>query len=221
MGKKKQETYYSQLFGLPILIDYIEPSKYNKKYITNIINKNYTIQKTRQNWLKDDFFKTDIHHSNGDEDNDKFLKIDYSSLKNSYDKIILKYIKNIYPTKEVGLSYKIVNYTASKEKTFMAPHNHIDCDFAMVHYIQFDKEHSQTTFQSPYIHTDMWERGKNIKKYTDSSRIENTWLYPEWQYKMVENQIIVFPSILKHYVRNVASKNLRMTIATNIYLNKA
>jgi len=220
MEKKKQEPCYSQLFGLPILIDYIEPSSYNKKYIINTINKNYKTQETRQgSW--NDFFKTDIHHSNGDEDNDKFLKIDYGSLTSSYNKIILKYIKSLYPTKEVGLSYEIVNYTASKERTLMAPHNHAECDFAMIHYIQFDKDHAQTTFQNPYIHLDTWERGKNIKKYMDSSRIENTWLYPEWQYKMVENQIIVFPSILKHYVRNVASKNLRMTIATNIYLNKA
>jgi len=200
-------------FGFPILISSIKPEAYNKKNIIDTITRNYNKQPIRERWAKG-FGQTDIHHSYDDENNSKFEKVDYSSLNNSYAEVLQKYIKNLYPISEGNISFRIVNYTASKEQTYMKPHIHSECEFSMIHYVQFDKEHKSTTFVSPYTHSDFWKN--NLNHILDLQNTNNSWLHEEWQFPTEEDTVIIFPSILKHYVRNVVSERLRIAISTNI-----
>jgi|5B_taG_2_1085324.scaffolds.fasta_scaffold15960_3 hypothetical protein len=208
------------LFGLPVLITSIKSTEYDKKHIIDTIKSNYKKDNIRDAWDKS-FFKTDIHHSLLDENNNNFKKINYDSLIKPYEKVIQEYIKGLSPRGPANISYQIVNYTASKDKTFMKPHMHSDCELSMVHYVQFDKEHEPTTFQSPYFYTGIWERNKNFDGVLHGGELNNSWLQNEWQFPVKENDVIIFPAVLKHYVRNVESKRLRITISANINVNKA
>ena len=217
MARMRQMTKLSYnfffCFGFPILISSIKPEAYNKKNIIDTVTRNYNKQNIREHWATG-FGQTDIHHSYDDENNSKFEKVDYSSLNNSYAEVLQEYIKNLYPISEGNISFRIVNYTASKEQTYMKPHIHAECEFSMIHYVQFDEEHKSTTFVSPYTHSDFWKN--NLNHILDLQNTNNSWLHEEWQFPTEEDTVIIFPSILKHYVRNVVSERLRIVISTNI-----
>ena len=212
------KMYY--LFGLPVLITSIKSTDYDKKDIINTIKNNYDKDSKRQEWDKSNY-KTNIHHSLLDEKNNNFEKINYKSLLKPYEKAINKYLKSLPVLGKCEISYQIVNYTASKDETFMKPHMHSGCELSMVHYVQFDKEHAPTTFLSPYTYMGIWDRNDKFNGILQGSDLKNSWLQNEWQFPVKEDDVVIFPAILKHYVRNNKSKRLRMTISANINVNMA
>jgi hypothetical protein len=205
------------LFGLPILITSIDPVSYDKENILKIINKNYKKQKTRDKWCTNTFFKTDIHHSNKDEENKSFEKVNYTLLSKCYHKPIEKYLSKITNNKTIKYNFNIVNYTAIKHNSYMRPHLHKECNFSMVHYISFDKkEHFPTIFLNPYFFHELLPEKEKTEQILIEKNTESSWIADEWKHDIEENDLIIFPSVLKHYVRNKDSKKLRVTVAVNI-----
>ena len=214
------EVNFHSLFGLPILITSIDPNSYDKEKLLVTINENYKKQKIRDSWDKENnFFQTDIHHSNMDESNKKLNKLDYTNLVKCYHKPIETYISAITSSQKVKYSFEIVNYSAVKHNSFMKPHTHMDCDFAMVHYVSFDtQQHLSTIFLNPYFFSGFLRNKSHVSKIIKKSDTNSSWAFEEWKYDVKENDIIIFPSSLKHYVRNKDSEKLRVTIASNIHI---
>jgi hypothetical protein len=207
------------LYGLPIYIEKINPEIYQKNKILSQIEENYKISNVRNNWSKGSHIKTDIHHSLHDEENKTFNKIDYCDLSNKYEKIINNFFKKIKLKSGFSFKYSIVNYTCSKNNSFMTPHIHSDCSFALVHYISFDeKQHISTIFKSPYYFNNLLPNSEKLRNIFDSEFIENNWLNKEWVFNTKEDDVIIFPSILEHYVRNRDCKKLRITVSVNIQI---
>jgi len=101
---------------------------------------------------------------------------------------------------------------AYEQQQFQESHTHLPGFFSGIHYIMFDpEEHEATTFQNPQdnIHAFMFDESfldKDINQY----------LHENHTPKVVESDIILFPSHLKHFVKRNNSKKLRMTISFNI-----
>jgi hypothetical protein len=101
---------------------------------------------------------------------------------------------------------------AYEQQQFQESHTHLPGFFSGIHYIMFDsEEHEATTFQNPQdnIHSFMFDESfldKDINEY----------LHENHTPKVVEGDIILFPSHLKHFVKRNNSKKLRMTISFNI-----
>ena len=59
-----------------------------------------------------------------------------------------------------------------------------------------------------------------LRNVFNSSSGENSWLYKEWTFDTKEDDIVIVPSILEHYVRNLDCKKLRITIVSNIRIKE-
>ena len=208
------------LFGLPIFKVKINPELYEKKKILSQIEKNYKTSKVRNKWSLDSYILTDIHHSIQDENNPAFKKINYYSLSKQYDPIITDFFHKLSLQRDFQSTYKIVNYTCVRHNSFMMPHIHTDCTFSLIHYISFDnKQHLPTIFKNPYYFNYLLPHRKNLQNIL-ANKEENSWIYQEWTVPVEEDDVMIVPAILEHYVRNLDSKKSRVTIVANIETTK-
>ena len=204
------------MYGLPSFTAKINPDLYEKKEILSQIEKNYKVSKVRNNWSPSAYSKTDIHQSIEDERNPKFKKINYYSLPKQYEKIIANFFQKLFLQKNFNFTYSIVNYTCVRHNSIMMPHIHADCAFSLIHYISFDKkQHTSTIFKSPYYFNQLLPHRKSLQTIF-ANKEENSWTYREWAADTDEDDIIIVPAILEHYVRNLKSKKSRITLIVNI-----
>tara|TARA_R110000796_G_scaffold245499_1_gene369771 strand:+ start:44 stop:694 length:651 start_codon:yes stop_codon:yes gene_type:complete len=211
----EEKIILDEMWGLPILKTNLDSKLYNKKQIVKTIKQNYQKEQKRQEW-SDSFYGTNIHHSNCDDDNINFLKPNYSELIPLYQEIIFHYFKYIN-LKKIKIDFRIVNYTASSHDSFMEPHLHSDCHFSMIHYIKFNQEqHQSTVFLNPFAFHEYWPGQNEINKNINKNLIKPSFVSREAKLHTIEDDIIIFPAILKHFVKNKKSNDLRIVISTNI-----
>jgi hypothetical protein len=206
------------VYGLPAYKAKINPQLYEKNKILSQIEENYKISKVRNEWSLDSFIKTDIHQSLEDENNPRFKEINYYSLPQQYDKIIADFFNKLSLQGGFKFTYKIANYTCVRHNSVMMPHIHSNCAFSLIHYINFDKkQHLPTIFKSPYYFNQLLPQQKKLWNIF-SNQEENSWIYKEWVISTEEDDIVIVPAVLEHYVRNLDSKKSRITIAANILI---
>lgn len=209
------------LYGMPVYVDNIDSKKYKKNKIIFQIEKNYSISNIRNNWSGGSYIKTDIHHSHNDTNNKTFEEINYYNLASLYDKIIINFFKKLVKKNNFKYKFNIVNYTCARHNSFMTPHIHDDCSFSLIHYVSFDeKQHLSTIFKSPYYFQHLIPNGEFLRKTFCNLNMENSWLNKEWMIKTKEDDVIIVPSVMEHYVRNFDSNKSRITIAANIQIEK-
>ena len=205
------------LFGFPVHNVKINPNSYDKEIIVGDIKKNYEIDSDRNEWGS-----SKLHHPYGDWDNEKFIDINYNKLKEVYQKTFDDFFKNNFKSAELfNYHWNVVNYTAIKTGQYMKAHTHPEYDFSCTHYINFNPEkHSSLRFvnSSP---TGLFGRQIMDEQYniSDRSHISNSYLYGEFDYPAVEDDMIIFPATLQHEVPVQKETNeLRICIVTNIKL---
>jgi uncharacterized protein (TIGR02466 family) len=100
-------------------------------------------------------------------------------------------------------------YNAYGKNQFQEPHNHGDALFSGCYYLKFNKNiHHQTTFYNPNFNLDY-------------SKLENNSYFcftPDCE----EDDVIIFPSFLKHGTKGISDLNTedtRITISFNISNN--
>ena len=218
MVKEKSVEY---LYGLPVYKDNLDSKKYKKLDIVSQIEKNYNISNVRNNWSKNSYVQTDIHHSLDDENNKNFNKINYHNLQDLYGEIINEFFKKLNLKESFKFNFNIVNYTCSKHNSFMAPHIHKDSSFSLIHYVSFDnKEHVSTIFKSPYYFSNLLFGSDKLRSLFCNKSIENSWLYNQWVLETKEDDVVIVPAIIEHYVRNFDSNKSRITIVANINIEE-
>jgi hypothetical protein len=205
------------IFGLPLYHENIDSKDYNKEEITSKIKENYNNSNIRNSWDNKDFFKSNIHHSNNDEKNNKFNVINYFNLEKIYEKVFFNFLKELGVYGKYVFNCKIVNYVCLKNNAFMQPHSHSECAYTFVHYLNFDpQEHIPTIFKSPYFFDGFLPFANGLRNVLPKESTANSWTRREWVLDTKEDDIVIFPGILEHYVRNLESNKLRITIAGNI-----
>tara|TARA_A100001201_G_scaffold52183_3_gene51643 strand:- start:737 stop:1351 length:615 start_codon:yes stop_codon:yes gene_type:complete len=202
------------MFNLPVNTYSIDPITYDKDEIISCIEKNYELDPSR-NAVPN---LGSLHQSLCDP-NDKFKNPNYEQVSHLYAKSIEQYLADINLT---GCQYRfyVANYTCISEHTNMRSHFHTESDFAAVHYIQFDdKVHSPTRFNNPCSWNEYAQFIRpNLYKFL-SMDMEHSWFYDWWECIVKEDDIVFFPSMLKHEIptQKKSDKN-RITVSLNIEL---
>ena len=164
--------------------------------------------------LSEDFFKNKNKFTPG------WKCFIYSSFKNEEQNNIPEDLLNIIENKlteylnncpeELRIRGKYILhriwYNVYEKNYFQEPHNHGDSLFSGCYYLKFNKEkHHQTTFFNPNYNLDF------------SKLEENSYFCFEPDCE--EDDIIIFPSNLKHGTKGLKEKNsdeLRITISFNV-----
>ena len=90
-----------------------------------------------------------------------------------------------------------------------------------IHYIRFDTEsHTPTRFVNPmgyakYLEDIIPER--MIKYDVDDN--SNSWMFPSWEPKIIEDDMIIHPALLSHDVRPQICKDDNLRIASVLNIN--
>ena len=141
----------TNLFSWPIYQIKIDPNLYDKEKIINDIKYNKSLKNTRndlhQRIGRDN---SNIHHSYADFDNKNFRPINYEKLTEVYQKTFTDFLnKKLITIKNFKWNFYIENYSAITEGQWLPNHGHGTNDFACIHYLNFKKDHNQTTFENP------------------------------------------------------------------------
>ena len=131
-------------------------------------------------------------------------------LKENYNSILKQFKEDIGLTHSPYIDEIWLN--AYEESHFQEPHSHLPGFFSAVHYICFNpKVHSPTVFQNPQddIYAFMFD-----DSFMDEKK--NIHLKENGQLDVVEGDLVIFPSHLKHFVKKNNTRDLRMTISFNI-----
>lgn len=213
------------LFAIPIYRLKVDPNSYDKKSIIDTINYNYKIDEYRNT---DGAIWGNLHHNYKDYENLNFKKINYneSGLINVYNNIMNEFTHHCLNMKKpFNYDYSFENYTATKKTQFMNPHTHLPgCDFAAVHYVQFEKGvHNPTRFHnmndfSNYIR----DIRPDMHKLISNEGVLNSYHFEYYNFDVEEDDMIIFPSFLKHEVpyQKKECDKIRMTLALNIRIKE-
>mgnify|MGYP003625578333 CR=1 FL=1 len=124
------------VFGFPVLKTSIDPKSYNKKKVISTIEKNYKIDKNRNNWDS----RSNLHHAHNDFNNSRFNKINFDELFEVYKKALSEMFTSFSYTEETKINFDIINYSCLGKTQYMDTHLHSENDFNAIHYIQFDEK---------------------------------------------------------------------------------
>jgi|TARA_B100000035_G_scaffold173573_1_gene148052 uncharacterized protein (TIGR02466 family) len=213
-----------KLFTPVIYILNIDPKSFDKEKIIKTITANYKKQPERNYFDgRAELGRSNSHHTYNDFNNKKFKKVEMSSLIKIYGKIFKSFFDNEFKaSKPFKYSYSIQNAAAIGKDQYMNSHCHLPSSFSCVHYLKIDENNSGITFKNPnnISETMQWIAPKtyDILNKLDTS---NSYFFPTFNLKPKEDTMLIFPSTLHHAVeRQIDSKNLRVSVATNITLDE-
>jgi hypothetical protein len=203
----------------------IDPSLYNRAEILKTIYENYTINPVRNNWNNG----SNLHHYFEDWDNEKFLKVDLSTLIPIYDKVFstvtnsLKFKKD----KKIVYTWKVVNIVVYDDSQYMQIHDHLidNTIFTAIHYLEIPKSHSILNIKNPllvaqYAHPIL----DKLCSLIDDTNTENSSYFGDWSLHINQNDMLIFPSFLKHQVKPSQLQNnddkLRIAVVSNLDIDK-
>jgi hypothetical protein len=205
------------LFGVPIFKSKVDPNTYDKESIINRILYNYKVSPYRNKWDS----VSNLHHSHGDWENKDFEEFEKEKLLQIYSDIFLKTTNSLKLSKNESFNcyVEIVNYTCTSKNQYMREHNHLNSYFSGVHFLKYDRKfHDSTTFKNPSIFSEYinFLIPEKIIKGVEKEEIENSWLSQSFNLKVEEDDVIIFPSILNHFIKKQLTEKLRITIAFNV-----
>lgn len=210
------------LFPLPLWIEQIDPSTYNKTQIIEDVYHNYNIDPLRDNFGNNFHVPCMMHHENRDHHNEKFKTLNYRMLKVVYQNAINRFLEYNFDVTSLSnekyyCDLDMSNYTAMTKNNHMGTHEHASSQFVGVHYVQFDKElHNGIRFWNPnnqYVFCKVFES----YDYFVNGSIHNKFYVPD----IKEDTLVIFPGYLEHDVPpqpDIDSDKLRISIAFNFNL---
>ena len=207
------------LFGLPLYHTSLLNEKYNKNEILDVIIKNYNKDKNRNEWDKNNFEYSKIHHCLFDEENTSFDFPDFKHLIPVYEKHINNFLNNLNIRKNIKFTFQIVNYTCMKKGQQMIKHIHTGCDFSAIHYLKFDENFNDSTlFFNPSNYALFLNALRPKLKDLLVNNENNSWAFYNYTLATKEEDFVIFPSVLEHNVPVIKSDKHRITISLNINL---
>jgi hypothetical protein len=223
------------LFSVGIYKTKVQLETSYKNYLMKTIEENYKIDACRTPPSdKINRVNTNFHTYQDNFENEKFKKIDFTTLHKNYDKIFEGFFQQL-PISDNNYKYiwHLINLNVGVNG-YLEKHHHREfrknddnetytCQFTSVHYLSFDSKcHSPNIFCNP----------TNIPEYLDisclttklkSDDLKNSIYYGNWELPIEEDDIFIFPSYLSHYVSTHDKPNnenkLRVMLACNISMN--
>ena len=198
------------VLSLPGFKSRIDPNSFDKQSLLKDIKEDSKLQNNIKDWDAENYSTIKI----GD--------IDFTCLEEEYHKIIKDMISTFeVKNKNIKYNFNISNYTLAHNQHSIRLHEHTaHGDFTMLHYLSFDKKlHSPTMFLNTHnfgqymesIRPDMYNVFKN--------NYNNSWLHREFYIDIEEDEVLIMPSTIPHYVAPKTETNKdRIIVATNIQL---
>ena len=204
---------------MPIWKENIDFKLYNKKEIIDTITRNYHKNRSRNTWWSD---TSDVHHVYNDWDNTEYECPDWNnSLIGLYRGVLQRFFNSINASL-FNFDFDIANYTCYGNSQYIQEHLHPKTDFVGIHYIRFDDEsHTPTRFINPMGYAKYLEDivpEKRRIKY-DVNDISNSWMFPNWELKVTEDDMIIHPALLAHDVRPQTCNDDNLRIASVLNIN--
>ena len=200
------------VLSLPGFKDYIDPNSFDKQNLINSIKEKSKskIKDNTNNWDKERY--SSIEQG----------AVDFTTLESIYHTVIQNMISTFnLNKKKVDYKFNISNYTLANNEHAIRLHEHTTHgDFTMLHYLSYDKEiHSPTMFLNTHIFGQYMESIRNNMYNIFTNNFKNSWLHREFYIDMKEDEILIMPSTIPHYVppRPQVDKD-RIVVATNIVL---
>jgi hypothetical protein len=207
----------NQLFGIPYYHGEISTNDYDKQYFVETITENYTRNPERNRWDHGLHHHSNIHQSFRDVGNESFIKLDYSKIMPVYGEHIKKFMTQLGIVDKVSASFVIANYTCMKSGQFLREHRHGDADFSGVHYIKFNsQDHSPTYYNNLGMHPFFLSVVNDVLVSSLEGTGNDSWAKDYMTVPTKEDDIIIFPGFLQHYVPPFESDELRMVVAFNV-----
>lgn len=202
---------------------HIDPSLYDKDNILKTVYENYNKSPCRNTWDN----TSNLHHHYEDWENSNFSQVNLIKIKEVYGPIFQKFINSIPFKQNVSFDcyWNITNITAYNQEQHMRIHDHLldNCIYSAVHYISVSNNSASITFTNPLLA--LQYEHPIIKKYSqflNSQDDQNSTYFSTWDIEPKEDYMIIFPSYLKHEVKQKRKQNedskLRIAIVTNIDL---
>jgi len=205
-------------FSCPIYKIRIDPNSYDKEKILNDIKYNKNLKNTR-NDTQYNFDNCDIHHSYRDFDNEDFRKINYDKLIAVYQEIFQNFVnKEITTVKKINWGFNIVNYSAVTEGQYLPTHNHIECNFSTIHYLNLNDDHVPTRFHNPSTFAPFLKMlHVSFSEILDNRDTDNSYFFERIMFPVKTDDLLIFPGALKHEIPiQGPTKEPRITISSNI-----
>ena len=228
----KSDFSIEHFFVFPIYKIRVDPNSYDKEKILNDIEYNKSLKNKRNDAHQAIGHHSNIHHSYNDFNNEDFRIINYEKLIEVYQKVFTDFFDNQLTTvQKFEWKFDIVNYSAMTEGQWLSSHSHLGyvshsghmtTAFACIHYLNFKKEHSSTTFENPAKFAEFIQITQpELLGILDKSVPENSYLCETWEVPTGEDGMIIFPAALKHEVKlQGPTKESRITISTNIEIRR-
>jgi hypothetical protein len=207
------------LFGSPLYKSKVNQDFFKKKELIELLANNYNLGSNRNNWDDRSF----LHHTFNDDNNSKFKTIDNKikvSLCKAYQPLIENFFKT-YLKKEVKYKFNIVNFTCMSQNQFMIDHAHPGCEFSAVHYLKFNEQLHKPTV---YVNPSNWAQfrqfifSKGWLNALDSTSLDHSWMFEHFHLNIKEDDFVITPGVLKHFVPPCLTDELRMTVVVNIHI---
>ena len=133
----------------------------------------------------------------------KKINKNFKSLFDVINKCVEEVEKNLHLNNKLSLSsyWCNINYFGS----FNRPHSHPGCVISGVYYVSIPKNSGSIVFLNKDLDIFYHDSIKNYNEYNSST----------WTIEPKENQCILFPSYLKHYVEPNLNKKERISISFN------
>jgi hypothetical protein len=213
------------LFSSPLYIEVIHPHLYDKQDIVSTLVKNFSIDPRRNNWGD-----SNMHMYAKDWGNPKFQKVNTSQLQIVYEEVFSNFLKYLNPENNILFEYEIVNFNVTNSTdSYMLPHTHLarkDCFFSAVHYMKTHDKSSMLQFENPLIYNQYMD--PEISRYINSkfniANINISSYNKFWNHHPSEDEIVIFPSYLRHSVvpyqqeSDNEKSNFRISSIINLYL---
>ena len=203
---------------MPLWKENIDSRLYNKKEIIDTITRNYRKNRNRNTWSE----VSNLHHIYDDWNNTEYEVPDWNNSLMGLYKGALQRFFNTINAQSFSFDFNITNYTCYGNLQYIQEHLHPHTDFVGIHYIRFDDEsHTPTRFINPMGYAkyleDIVPEKRRIKYDVDD--ISNSWMRPNWEPKVIEDDMIIHPALLAHDVRPQTCNDDNLRIASVLNIN--
>jgi len=215
------------LFPTCVFRTSINALTYDKEQLVADMMFNYNKTPQYNKW--DD--ESITHHIYASSDTDfhamgmKAVKADKYGLIKIYDSVVEQFFRELNHLGNIEYFWDVQNISINTQ--YMREHHHYDIDFdrkqngfpfySFVHYISFNQSvHGETVFVNPTTAMS-YDFLTPLSKHFDNQNCDASVYFSDWVLNVKEDEIVFFPSFLKHRVASTLDPNYpRITSAGNI-----
>lgn len=215
------------LFPSCVFLSSIDSSLFNKQQLIDDMLFNYEKCESLNNWDT----KSITHHTYNTFEEEyvrrrmRVISGSKYGLTDVYDKKVKEAIDQLHFQHDVSYQWFEANFTINTE--FMQEHDHHTVihtpqqqgvvTYSFIHYVSFDPStHGSTLFSNPATIA-AYGNLRPITNMMNSQDTDNSVYFADWILDTRENDIVFFPSFLKHSVHSKINPTYpRITVSGNI-----